>query len=352
MKKIFNNLYLDIDKTSLLTEYLLKNKYISKYFDNEPIKYELRKDFYSKYTLTGIKKLLILLTLYENVDFVRINYSYDDFYNMGFFESGEKIIWDEQTIKDALILIQMNYKKLKYNFEKKYKFKVEMGLFKEILLNSYIPHIKKYWYKDVQENYVNLANKYIIEKTELNQSIMDIYQTMLLYFYQTTISLMNGIACNADFYTNIFDENSTVTSVNAIENNIDDIYYICKLELPKELNILPAPQTLLDVINYRKSPYIISFRNIFQEWMNYIEKGEINIAKKIEKDVIKANGYFQKLDRFEKISNNPFIRTCLFAGGFIPIISEMINISTYAGGFIKDGLSRKNNWVLISNNKK
>lgn len=46
MKKILNNLFLDLDKTSLLTCYLLKNEYISKYLDDEPIKYELKRDFF------------------------------------------------------------------------------------------------------------------------------------------------------------------------------------------------------------------------------------------------------------------------------------------------------------------
>jgi hypothetical protein len=342
MKNSLKRVFLDKEKTDLLTQYLLKKQYIDTYIDGEKINYENRKQYYQKCNLIGIKKLFIIMTLYEEIDFMRSNYNYKNFFDMGISEisRNEWSGYGIQEVLDALYLLKISHKNLFSVYKNKYDCFANQNEFERLVFDIYTPLAFQYSYKNVNEIFLE-ANKKVKEEGLTNSKV-----NILFFINQVLTSLVEGLGFSSGFYTDIFQ--GDVTNNSKI---VDDMYYICKFSLPKELNMLPAPQTLKDVISFRKSPYIKSFRCIFEEWMNYVEEGNISLAKKIEKDVIKANRCFEKLEKYHKISNSPFVRTGLFIGGFIPGLSEVINISTYAGGLIEDVLIRKNNWVLISNKK-
>lgn len=343
MKNDLKRIFLDREKTELFTLYLLRKNYIDKFIDGSELDYDKRKFIYKDRNLRGIKKLFILLTLYEEIGFSQSEYSYDRIFDMGITEMSSKL-WSgygESEVLNALYLMNIGHKRLMLDFKKKYTF-VNAQNFEKILIELYIPIAKKYTYKSVKD-----IKQEVIYEIGNKQRITADMLYILSYITETFYSLVEGMGFPTNFYTDIF-YGEVEKSTKIVEN----MYYFCKINLSQEFNVLPVPQTLEDVINYRKSPYIKSFRNIFEEWMNYIEEGNICLAKKVKKDVIKANQCFEKLEKYHKFSNNLFVRTSLFAGGFIPGLSEVINISTYAGGIIEDVLTRKNNWILISDAKR
>ena len=336
MQNVFESVYLDFEKSQLLTSYLLKNKYITEYYDGEKIDYP--ETFNSK--LIGIKKLFIILTLYDNIDFQPFTYKYSSLYDMGILKKRILCKYGANEIKTALNIMSISTKKLHAYYQKIVSI-INYSNFKNYLLNIYIPAV----INNLHESVVNILEK-TFNDIQMNEKITEAKANLLIFLYQIMINLADGLAFSSNFYTEIF-QCDKMKNTKIFEN----INYICKIKLPSEINILPAPQTLSDVIAFRKSPYIRSFRNVFSEWMQCIQEGNINMANKMKNDVIKANSYFEKLEKYHKYSTNPFVRTCVFIGGFIPIISEMLNVSTYVGGIIEDYLTEKNNWVLISNGR-
>lgn len=118
--------------------------------------------------------------------------------------------------------------------------------------------------------------------------------------------------------------------------------------LPCEVNILPMPTTLQDVWNMRKHPAISAFRKVMCEWNHYIQTEDINAAVKIKKDVIKANHYLENLGKYKKFSLSPYVRTGLFVAGFIPILSNIVNIYSYAEPYIFNYIEGKHSWTHIN----
>ena len=330
-----NKVFLDNSMTSLLTEYLLKNNYINRYYDKEPISQFAN----NSYKLKGIKKLFVILSLYEDIDFVRTNYDYDNFCDMCDIKY-KKIdyIYSKENVEDALLLLKLDSSSLKNKYYRENPV-CNKKEFENTLINIFIPYATKYSYMGVDKIYNNLINKIMSEQKCLNLNSLN-------FIYENVLSLAIGLSDKNDIYTDIFKGQC---DKNDIKDKIDSMYYVCRVNLPTEVNILPAPQTLADVINLRKSPYVKSFRNVFQEWMSYIDEENITLAKKIEKDVVKANNNLTKLDKYYKFSKSPFVRTCVFAGGFIPVVSEILNIATYAGGIIDNELRKRYEWILISN---
>jgi hypothetical protein len=115
------------------------------------------------------------------------------------------------------------------------------------------------------------------------------------------------------FCSDIFKKPSLTKKTNIV----DSIYYTVRAKLPDEINILPMPQTLDDVIELRKSPYIKSFRAVMSEWSHYIERGEFALASKVKNDAIRANRNLERLKKYKKFSTSPYTR----AGTFIIAIA-------------------------------
>ena len=114
MKNSLKRVFLDKEKTDLLTQYLLKKQYIDTYIDGEKINYETTRQSYQKCNLIGIKKLFIIMTLYEEIDFMRSNYNYKNFFDMGISEisRNEWSGYGIQEVLDALYLLKISHKNL------------------------------------------------------------------------------------------------------------------------------------------------------------------------------------------------------------------------------------------------
>ena len=104
----------------------------------------------------------------------------------------------------------------------------------------------------------------------------------------------------------------------------DDITYILQLDLSPEINEFPIPNSIEDVIFLRNQPAIVSFREVFFTWIEYIKKGKYDLALKIKKDVLTANNHLAKYNKWEKQSKNLFFCAISAVLGQIPYLSNLV----------------------------
>ena len=358
---LFNSAFLDLQYAQTFTELCKKNGVITKDIANSTVTYD-------GMPLRGVMRLLQYLVLFENIDFSSSIYDCSQLVERGLISessiccsnSDPNIDYEKQAIS-----IMSAYKSdiVKQNVEL-YKDHLQM------LRSSYNPN-RNLWkdsnYKTINkicisENiYIDIKKDYynIIQKLDLLYgSIVENNYAKFLYglFYGDAVSNLIGIRNNLAYaFQSIEKDNSVYISNNLnhlqgkkIKNNVDDVYALVQTSLPSEVNILPMPTTLQDVWNMRRHPAISAFRKVMCEWNHYIQTEDINAATKIKKDVIKANHYLEKLGKYKKFSSSPYVRTGLFVAGFIPILSNIVNIYSYAEPYIFNYIEEKCSWTHIN----
>lgn len=361
---LFDSAFLDLQYTQTFTELCKKSGVISKDIDNSAVTYD-------GVPLRGMKKLLQYLVLFENIDFSSSIYDCSQLVDRGLISeksiccsnSNPNVDYDNQAIS-----IMSAYKAdiVKQNIQI-YKDHLQM------LQSSYNPN-RDFWsgrsyktinkicvseniYLDVKKDYYNIIQNLDI----LYSSVVKNNSAKFLYelFNGDAVSNLIGIRNNLAYALQSMEENNSVYISNdlnhlqgkKIRNNVDDIYALVQMSLPNEVNILPMPTTLQDVWNMRKHPAISTFRNIMSEWNYYIQTENISAAEKIKKDVIKANHNLEKLGKYKKFSSSPYVRTGLFVVGFIPVLSNIVNIYSYAEPYIFNNIERRYSWTHINDYK-
>ena len=367
MRKInylFNSAFLDLQNTQTFTELCKKNKTISKDIDGSAVTYDGTP-------LRGVKRLLQNLVLFENIDFSSSIYDCSQLIERGLI--AEKSICcsnsDPNTDYDKqAVCIMSAYRSdiIKQNIEI-YKDHLRM------LQSSYNPNRDMWMEKNhktinkicISKNvYIDLERDYykIIQNLDLLYgSVVKNNIDKFLYnlFNGDAVSNLIGIRDNLAYALQSIEENNSVYISNnlnhlqgkKIENNVDNVYAFVQVNLPNEVNVLPMPTTLQDVWNMRKHPAISTFRNVMSEWNYYIQTEDIIAAKKIEKDIIKANHGLEKLGKYKKLASSPYVRTGLFIVGFIPLLSNFVNIYSYAEPYIFNLVENKYSWTHINDYK-
>lgn len=361
---LFDSAFLDLHYTQTFTELCKKSGVISKDIDNSAVTYD-------GVPLRGMMKLLQYLVLFENIDFSSSIYDCSQLLDRGLISeksiccsnSNPNVDCDNQAIS-----IMSAYKSdiVKQNIQL-YKDHLQM------LQSSYNPNcdlwrgrsyktinkicISENIYLDVKKDYYNIIQNLDI----LYSSIVKNNSSKFLYelFNGDAVSNLIGIRNNLAYALQSMEEKSSVYISNylnhlqgkKIKKNVDDIYAFVQMSLPNEVNILPMPTTLQDVWNMRKHPAISTFRSIMSEWNYYIQTENINAAEKIKKDIIKANHNLEKLGKYKKFSSSPYVRTGLFVAGFIPVLSNIVNIYSYAEPYILNGIERRYSWTHINDYK-
>lgn len=361
---LFDNAFLDLQNTQTFTELCKKNKAISKDIDGSVVTYDGTP-------LRGVKRLLRNLVLFENIDFSSSIYDCSQLIERG--------LVSEKSICCSNSSPNMDYDKQAVCIMSAYRsdiIKQNIEIYKDdlhMLQSSHNPN-RDLWRG---KNYKTI-NKICISKNvylDLKKDYYDIIQNLdLLYssvvennfdkfFYELfngdAVSNLIGIRDNLAYAFQSIEENNSVYISNnlnhmqgkKIKNNVDNVYALVQTSLPNEVNVLPMPMTLQDVWDMRKHPAISTFRNVMSEWNYYLQTEDINAAKKIEKDIVKANHGLEKLSKYKKCASSPYVRTGLFITGFLPLLTTIVNIYSYVEPYIINLVEKKYSWTHINDYK-
>ena len=367
--------YLDTLYKDIFERYLIRKKLITKtIIDSNEQKSDNLEPL--KLPLTGLKKMLVLLTLFENVDSNSSIYDFSRLIDMGLVNENSTIgtkennvAYSDEYISEATRLMNI-YKRDIIRFLKR-KDRVEL---KFLQTRS---EAKEFWKTvdnkdrfyictDVNGKPLELDSDYdnIIANPDILYSggnyfmnpedglIFDLVNNRHIDLDIGSIrdNLIEGLFYSkkqgASFASGIF---SDIHSTNTIEC-IDSVYYTIQARLPNEVNILPMPQCLDDVLKMRKSPYIHSFRKVMNEWCSYVETGEYLLANKISKDLVKANKALDHLDRYKRFSQSPYTRVFNLFGGLVPYLGILLGGISFVEPYIIEHLQEKNQWTLLTKN--
>lgn len=132
---------------------------------------------------------------------------------------------------------------------------------------------------------------------------------------------------------------------------VDDIYYLVETKLPNEANILPMPSTIDEALKMKNSPEMKSFRHVMSEWRYYYSTNEFGLAEKIQKDIVKANKQFERLERFKRFASSPYTQLVCLAGGCLPnpAIAYPIAFTGYIAPLIANAAQQKHIWAITTN---
>lgn len=176
--------------------------------------------------------------------------------------------------------------------------------------------------------------RYVYEKY-LDECFLHIYNVM---------STKNGYALSSCFN---FPTQGDLVHFNEGLSNHEQVSYMAKLNFNKKILPIPQPSTLREVEDFRRNPDWISFREVYAQWISYLQDGDINAFAKMKNDVIKAHQAMDKLDKYKKADGNILTRMLFLLGGEIPYVSEILSIYGFITATKVDAIERKNRWCNI-----
>lgn len=318
--------------------------------------------------LPGIKKLYRYLVLFEHIDFSDSIYDLSRLIEMGLIAENSQCNSnsnpEQQHMEEAMSIMSV-YKKpiinqVRAETKKKLKDLQHPSSPNSNFWKSVSPTDILYYCQDMSGKVLNLSKSFyeILPQMDVVSGVGDSPEEQFLFnlYHADISSLLQGIRNNLAYGLRAAKDGAcayasnflTLASSKTSKEIVDDVYYFVETALPEEANIMPMPQTLQDVFDMRKSPYVKSFRSVMNEWSDYISNNDFDAAKKIKKDIIKANSALEKVGKFKRGYDSFLTRTSFCLGGFIPAIGQAINVISWAEPYIVRMIEERNNWVLLS----
>lgn len=369
------SVFLDKHYRSIFEQFLIQSGQITKRIYDEKDQ-TIEQLQVLKEPLTGIKKLLVILTLFENVDSSSSIYDFSKLIDIGIVPERNSIsvhredpdIYNEYYINAASDLMKL-FKRDVIRWVKVSEWNLIDSLRKYAESKEFWERVDKkrrtFACSDSQGNILTLSDDYdrIVDTADKLFPLSHAYDLSdeerflidLWYNHDPALdigsirdNLVEGLYYSENkkipFASAIFSNGFAFSKIDAIET----VYYTVKTYLPNEVNILPMPQSFEDVKKMRKSPYIRSFRAVMDEWSDYIEHGEFELAEKVKKDVIKANKQLERLEKFKKCISSPYTATINLIGGLVPNLSYILGPIAFANPYIHKFLHEKYGWTLLT----
>lgn len=353
--------FLDQQYATTFTELCVKTKTITKDFLGEGTTY-------TGQPLRGMKGLLRNLVLFEKVDFSSSIWDCEQLIDRGLIP--EKSICCSNQDPDA------KYTEQAISIMSTYKadiIRLNQEIYKDELcaLQSRYSPTRDFW-KNKDSNTINTIwlkdNFYVDFKDQYSNIIRNLDKLETIVTQGREERLMNdalngnaitnlaGIRDNLAYALQAVEERKAVYLTSKlnhmqgekITNTAADLYAFVEAQLPNEVNVLPMPETLEDVWNMRRHPSVKTYRKVMNEWNHYLQEGDIDAVKKMKKDVIKANHGLERIGKCKRFLASPYTRTGICALGFIPIISEILNVSSFAEPYILNSLENKYSWTHLN----
>ena len=298
----------------------------------------------------GFYKMLSLLTLYDEIVIVPIKHH--DIIDEGLLselgiyykKKGSKINkifskkhinnidWDQ--IKDimykykAAVLNDYSQEETYWDYWTQYKFKISDS-FK--------------WYFDHDYHTPNSNNFW-------GHSPQHILKTGEWDFVDYLDGTINGLTKslldqNGVFYSGLFTDSIGKQIEFSDLDKIDDC--ILALDLSGGIGVIPLPETIQEVIQWRNNADMRSFRSVFSNWMYILRNGDIELANKIQLDVKQANEKLDHIGKHEKINKNVFFAFIKLLSSQIPPIGTMTGICDFITPYVIDYRITENSWVNL-----
>ncbi len=327
------------------TELMVKEGLITHRFNSCSNAFDLSEtfDFRSSHRIFDKKHLLFLMVLFEEITSSSIvNFPLDEIESTGIIKKNRFHIFERMENYFEFLNVDKEYfTSISIDFMKKNKSSLIKYLSSDVLHTSHFQvdadiDLKTFFDSPygtgVQKNFN--PNVFILRQIRDALSLgLKVSQDDEMCFYNGRLS----------------HQSRKAEMIDAHEMNkcSDDVRYILQLDLSSQINEFPIPNNMTDVLYLRKQSAIISFREVFFNWLGCLQVGEYDLASRIKNDVIKANAALEKYNKWEKKKTNLFYCTIDALVGLIPYLSTFLGIiSPYSlRATIKD--KNDNSWVNL-----
>lgn len=150
---------------------------------------------------------------------------------------------------------------------------------------------------------------------------------------------------NGTFYSSLLTPNNW--NIVAAEDCEEVDNLVVAADFSGGIGVVPHPETIQDVIKWRKFPELKSFRAVFSEWVHTMRNGDFDLASKMQLDVREANKQLLKLEKYDNLNKNVMVAFWKFAFSKIPGIDVLIAASDFLTPYITDYQKSKNTWVNL-----
>ena len=311
-------------------------------------------------------KLLRFLTLCDTIDLSASKLDFSELKNVGLINKESKPLIPNRVIDDFF--------KFENNQHELESILIFLRNGKKVLLNSFIKSQRGKPFKE--SDIVHLINKEQLKRLKINifESLYDDWvksiekrnlirfrhgfggfrrhenlflQYLRMFLASFIIGLRFSINNQASFLSPVTfnDKRQYTHSVGKLRDNIQ---YVVRADLKNEMNILPAPQSINDVLRFREKEEIIRFREVLKQWLNSVHEGNQKLELKMRRDIGKANKELKRISKWKEFDKSQFNFWMNAAGGHIPIMSNVLTVINMIGGLYEKTGQKRNDWVLIN----
>ena len=166
------------------------------------------------------------------------------------------------------------------------------------------------------------------------------------YLDSTFRSLANSMHDRyGTFYSCLFSKGNWNKISVANFDEVDNI--ILMTDFAGGMGVIPHPETIKEVVKWRKNAGMKSFRSVFSDWISVLRNGDIDLADKMRSDVYKANNQLLKLDKYEKLNKNALVALVKTVLSKISAIDALVTASDFLTPYAADYIQSKNSWVNL-----
>ena len=128
-------------------------------------------------------------------------------------------------------------------------------------------------------------------------------------------------------------------------DKMDDLVFAA--DFASGMGVIPHPETIEEVVSWRKHANMKSFRSVFSDWVSVLRNGNLDMACKMKMDVRRANEQLIKLDKYEKLNKNALVAKIKTGISKIPAIDILATTTDFLTPYIADYIQSKNGWVNL-----
>lgn len=365
-------LYLDKDFMSSLSSLAIKEGLINR---------SLWGEHWSKYhdlkkRVNNKSKLLMYLTLFDEIDGFFEPLDYKEIINTGLFDAKANIN-SEYIPKKALELQYGNQEYFKSSTETKNlvrnlrdstntillknQKKLSENILKTFLIRKKLKFVDDFMSLSGPSLHFAKIKTPSITKSEkiinsiINGDVVNEFQTQFFdYAYFVIEDIREGflqgiyfsIEEKSSFASTLLVNQSPLPDYNPIKV-IDNLDYVVKTNLNSEISYLPNPNSLKDVFKIRERKELIRFREVLQFWLAAVQDGDSNLEIYMRKDLEKANKELRKLEKWKEYKYSTLNFWINSIGGHIPVLSNILTVVTTLGGFYEYKADKRHKWVTL-----
>lgn len=294
-------------------------------------------------------KILSMLTLYDEIvivpikDYERINEEILEELGVHYQKKESRV---RKILKKKSYVTAEEVKKIVYNHQKE----ILADYMQEKSYYDYWPNYhfdltdSLKWYLDHDYHIENKTYSFVGRYPQHLLKSGEYY--FMGYLDGTVAGLVNSL-CDSEgtFYSCLFSDNSKnrieISDLEKVDN------FVLALDFAGGLGVVPCPEKISEVIEWRKNSDMKAFRAVFSDWIHTLRRGDISLACKIQLDVKKANEKIRSIEKYEKLDKNVFVAFIKTLLSQVPEMGILMDISDYITPYVTDYQKSKNSWVNL-----